>query len=307
MDAHTNKKIRDIIAPHFGYLKLYGKWVDNGTTVEEIEEFHNFVKSNRATIKKLKNPLIKYESLESVMKEINPLEQETDIVRTFKDGLNGNSRKIFTDIYDKHKSLFEELYNDPFKLKIFFRNSSKPQNEMEFLAHIRASIDFANDMKKVVNKIERNFDYLRTKNGAYLFKLNNNLLDLCPSTWCIHKSEQAFENEKSSRNLHSIWLLVDPYNDDDTRVVVGIDVNNDTDELLYMNTLNNRFTDNLPITSEEFFHITRSRLNRTKMVLDQELMDSILSEFLSTQVFEKVELESESLLAKALRGSRYDD
>lgn len=291
MTEKNIKDIREVIKPHFGHLSMYKKWFSNGgINLKDIEEFHNYTKSHKNIIKQLGHPLNKYNSYYKVMLDIHKIERDAEVQRIFKNGLNGASRKFFKDTYTEHKKSYMRLMKNDFRMEVFFRNSSKPHNLEDYLTHLKQSLHFSNDMAKLVQTIEDNYDHLRTNSGAYLFKLNSDMLNIVPTSWCIYQNNSEYEREIRDRDLNSIWLIVDPCEKRNERTIVGIDISNSNNDLLYMNTLNNRFTDNVPIKSEEFFRITRSRLNSKPNSND---VDNAIAEYVKQREIERLkELET---------------
>ena len=252
-------EIKKILSPHFGYLKLYLKWSET-CSIKKIEEFNNIIKDNKDIVKKLPKQLTSYKTYDSAFFDVYNIQKNIKIQRTFKDGLNSTSRKFFESTFKKYLPLYQELLNNEFKTKMFFRNSSKPKTESEYISYLRRVVRFDDSMKSLIERIESKFDYLRIKSGGYLFRLEPSMLDMVPAIWCIYNSEPTYYSEIRDRELNSIWLVVDPYHYNIDRRIVGIDVDKNRSGLLYMNSLNNRFTDNPPIETEEFFKITRTRL-----------------------------------------------
>ena len=295
-EKEIENEIKEIIKPHFGHLRLYKKWVVSGEMIlEDINEFNTYIRTQKNIIKKLGKPIHKYDSYYRIKLDISKVEKEESVRRLFRNGLNGSSRKFFNKTFEEYKRLYIRLSKDKFKLRVFFRNSSKPHTLDEFLIHLNQSLVFDNDMDDLINDVENNYDYLRVSNGAYLFELTKSLLHIVPTSWCIYQSESDYDREISNRNLHSIWLLIDPCEIDRERKIVGIDVPSIGNELLYMNTLNNRFTDNLPISSTEFFDITKNRLR--DRVRDEEINSMIshhLTQLLKEEETREGELEKEN-------------
>tara|TARA_R110000772_G_scaffold1210_2_gene4277 strand:- start:10668 stop:11612 length:945 start_codon:yes stop_codon:yes gene_type:complete len=311
MDSkELEKSIKEIIKPHFGHLHMYKKWYNNkDMSFDDIEEFHVYLKTHKNIIQKLSKPLNNYKSYYKAMLEISKVEKDEELKRLFKNGLNGSSRKFFRDTYNKYKRTYLRLSKNEFKLRVFFRNSSKPHTLNDYLLHLKRSLTFANDMLDLIKDIETNYDYIRTNNGAYLFELTSNILHIVPNSWCIYKSESEFIREKTSRDLNSIWLLIDPCETIDERKIVGIDVPNGSNDLLYMNTLNNRFTDDVPIGSNEFFRIAKHRLGNNKP--NQEEVSKAISEHLERlkeqaekDALERLKLEEKQ--GKTLLGRFFD-
>jgi hypothetical protein len=278
---NKKQKIKDILNPHFGYLNLYLKWSEK-VSINKIEEFNNFIKSNKELIKKLPKPLNSYNSYNSAISDIHRINKETKLKRLYKDNLNGTARKLFEKTFDTYKSSYLKLSKNPFKLEMFFRNSSKPKTIEEYSDYLKSVLKFDNNIIKIVQKIEKDIDYLRTSNGGYLFELKPEHLKMVPTTWCIHDSPSQLTSELTRAT--SIWLCVDPYNEKQSRRLVGIDymeseTKYDLEErkvkvadkryLLYMDSMNRRFEKNVPITEEEFFKITRSRLKSRLPDLEQ--------------------------------------
>lgn len=269
--------IKEIIKPHFGYLSMYQKWVMSGEMlVDDVEEFNDFVKKYKNIIRKLGKPLNNYNSYYRAMSDIVKLRKEEEVKRVFKDGLNGSSRQFFRKTFDTHKKLYMRLFKDDFKMQVFFRNSSKPHTIEDYIVHLERSLHFSSDMTDVIDRVEEKFDYVRTRNNAYLFELKESMLDMVPNTWCMYQSVSDYEREKRSRNLHSIWLLVDPYEQRNDRKIVGIDVPDDFGTILYMDSLNNRFTNDLPITEKEFYKLTDTMIDKPS----SEEIDFIVNSFL---------------------------
>lgn len=263
ISTEIEQSIKDIIKPHFGHLNMYKEWFNNNNnnmSLVDIEEFNNYQKTHKNIIQKLPQPLSMYKSYYKVMLDISKVEKDEELKRIFKNGLNGSSRKFFNDTYDSYKNSYLRLSKNDFKMRVFFRNSSKPHNLTDYLLHLKRSLSFANGMAELITDVENNYNYIRTNNGAYLFELTPSILHIVPNSWCIYRSESEFNREKTDRDLNSIWLLIDPCETDSERQIVGIDVPNCSNEILYMNTLNNRFTDNVPINNDEFFRITKGRL-----------------------------------------------
>ena len=271
MTEELEKQIRDLVAPHFGHVPLFKKW-SKEVSFKKISEIHNYMKSHQSNIKLLSNPINSY-SYYNVLSELLIIERETKLKRMFKDNLNGKSRKFFEKTFKDFYGMYSDLSNNDIKLKMFFRTSSKPQTMKEYIIYLVRIMSFNDDSNELIERIEDNFEHLITSNGGYLFKLEKEMLDIVPPTWCIYESETEYNREIKDRDLNSIWLLVDPFRKDETRMIVGIDVNEDKDSLLYMDTTNNRFTDNLPITDDEFFKITKDLLPRE----EKSLIHSIIS------------------------------
>lgn len=299
----TENAIREIIKPHFGHLKMYVKWVnDNEMTLDDVENFNTYIKSYKNIIKALSKPLNRYESYYDVMLEISHIEKDERIKRIFRNGLNGSSRKFFNETYEGNKRKYHRLSNDDFKLRVFFRNSSKPHNVQDYLIHLNQSLTFANDMSDLIKDVEDNYDYIRTDKGAYLFELTSDLLHIVPNSWCIYRSESDYNREILNRKLNSIWLLIDPHESNPERKIVGIDVQIHSDELLYMNTLNNRFSDNVPIYSEDFFrmagHRLRNRVTKKDVtdIIKEHLRNEKIKELEDEKLKSMVENQPESLM-----------
>lgn len=299
------ESIKEIIKPRFGYLNMYTKWINNGDMLlSDVAEFNAYVRTKKHIINKLSKPLIKFDTYYQAMLEISKIEKDEKLKRLFKNGLNGSSRKFFIKTYDNHKRSYAILAKDEFKLRVFFRNSSKPHNLNDYLLHLKKSLTFDNNLDDLIKDIEDNYDYIRTRNGAYLFELTKDLLHIVPNSWCIYESEEDYDREITNRNLHSIWLLVDPCETDDERTIVGIDVPQMGSDLLYMNTLNNRFDDDLPIYPDEFFQITKNRLrNRTT----QEDVDKLIADHLKMmkEIEKNKEREREEMMSNK-KGSLLD-
>jgi hypothetical protein len=271
----VENSIKEIIKPHFGYLSMYKKWVKaNSMTLQDVDDFNTYIKTHKNIIGKLPMQLNSYKSYYKAVLDISKVEKDEELKRIFKNGLNGSSRKFFNETYDEYKRSYSRLTKNEFKMRVFFRNSSKPHTINDYLIHLKRSLSFANGMADLIDDVETNYDYIRTRGDAYLFELTSNLLHIVPNSWCMYKSEEDYDREKESRNLNSIWLLIDPCETDDERQIVGIDVSDDHNDLLYMDTLNNRFTKNIPITSREFFEITKGRLRATRPT-DYEITEAL--------------------------------
>lgn len=311
---NIKEEIKKILAPHFGYLPLFMKWYDE-VGLKKLKEFHKYMDNNPSIIKALPQPLMKYDSYYEYLIDVITVEKTIKIRQKFRDGLNGKSRKFFDKTFKELFTKYEELFNNDIKLSMFFRTSSKPQSLPEYVKYVQKIIDFDDKLGKLIDQIEQKFDYLRTENGGYLIELKKPMLHIVPSTWCIHKNDSMFNSEKDGRNLNSIWLVIDPYNIDANRRMVGIDVTKDDfNNILYMDSLNNRFIDNPPITSKEFFKLTSHRLEDVSEIKfnaeDFDVMSDLLKEYQEEIIkvheeleqHEKENEESDSTLKRLLNG-----
>jgi len=242
---------------------MFTKWVMGSEMIlDDVHEFNEYIKSNKDLIRKLDTPLVNYKSYYNAMLDITKLRKEERVKKVFKDGLNGSSRKFFRKTFETHKKLYMRLHRNDFKMKVFFRNSSKPHTLNDYIIHLKRSLHFSSDMSGVIDRIEDKYNYIRTSKGAFIFELTEEMLDMVPNTWCMYNSSSDYDREKSNRNLHSIWLLLDPYEKRNDRKIVGIDVPDDFGTILYMDSLNNRFTDDVPVTEDEFYDLTKTMIDK---------------------------------------------
>lgn len=263
-------EIKEIIKPHFGYLKMYMNW---DVPLRKIREFHEMTKDAKDIVKKLPKPLISYTDYYEAISDIYLVQKITDVKRAFKDNLNGKSRKFFKEILDNKQMwlLHLDIYEDKQKLEMFFRTSSKPQTLSEYKEYAKSILKFDTTFSRTINRIEGNIQYLTTTSGAYLFKLNPKHLDMVPSNWCIYRNATDIENYIQSMNFYSIWLLVDPNNPIEHNRMVGIDVTREPKSLKFMNSLNQPIDttkEEAPISNEEFFNIARHKLEYEAFAID---------------------------------------
>jgi len=264
------EEIKEIIKPHFGYLKMYMNW---DVPLRKIGEFHEMTKDAKDVIKKLPKPLIEYTDYYEAIRDIYGVQKVTDVKRVFKDSLNGKSRKFFKEVLDNKQMwlLHLEVYENKQKLEMFFRTSSKPQTLDEYKEYVKSILKFDTTFSRTINRIESNIPYLTTTKGAYLFKLNPKDLDMVPSNWCIYRNTTDIEKYIQNMNFYSIWLLVDPNNPIPHNRMVGIDVTREPKSLNFMNSLNvpiDITKEEPPISNEEFFNIARHKLEYEAFSID---------------------------------------
>lgn len=283
-------KVKELLSPHFGYLPLFMKW-SKEVSFKKLEEIHVYLGTHKNSIKQLPKPLSTYNYYDA-LSELLKIDTTLKLKKTFKDGLNGKSRRFFEKTFEEKREKYEELIDNEIKLKLFFRTSSKPQTMEEYDKYLDKVLSYNDSSEQVISRIEDEFDYLRTSDGGYLFKLEKDMLDMVPPSWCIHNSVTEYEREIRDRELNSIWILVNPFTSDETRMMVGIDANKDLNTLLYMDTTNNRFKDDVPIDKKEFYHITRSRLDDTDAKRKKELQ-KILNDQMAIVMREREGMESQ--------------
>jgi hypothetical protein len=272
------EEIKKIIEPHFGYLKLYLSW---NVSLDKIEEFHQITKTDKEIVKRLPKPLNEYTSYGIAIRDILRLKKDTELKRLFKDGLNGKSRSFFKNTItdSKLRKKYEYLSNNKQKLEMFFRTSSKPQTIEDYIKYISDVISFDDTFINIVNRIEDKIDYITAEDGAYVFKLKDEYLNMVPSCWCIYNNPHELKSWSESQQYDSIWLVVNPYHKNPHRRMVGVDIHKDYKTIEYMDSLNDRITDSdIPISRDEFFKIARNRLSNKEIDLGDKFTQDMLDD-----------------------------
>lgn len=279
----TKEEIKEIIKPHFGYLKLYLKWE---LSIDKVKEFHNITKTDKNIIKKLSKPLNEYPSYETATHDINKIKEDVNLKRFFKDRLNGLSRSFFKNTIDDPsiRKKYEYLYNNKQVSEMFFRTSSKPQSIEDYIKYIDDVISFDISFVNIVNRIENDIDYITAVDGAYVFKLRAEYLDMVPGIWCIYNDPEYFETWKESQGYDSIWLVVNPIHKNPHRRMVGVDIHKDLDTIEYMDSRNDRILDkDIPITHSEFFKIARNRIIDRQIDFTDQVNQDMLNDIIKAR------------------------
>lgn len=287
---NIKEEIREIIKPHFGYLKKYTVW-GKDVGVSKIRILHNFVKRNKDLIKSLPKPINNYDTYENLMKDIDYVKKEKKVNRIFKDNLNGNSRKIFRSTYSAYKDLYHKIVEKKFNLELFIRNSSKPKTKFEFLDYLEECINYDNDSIRLRERIENEFDFIKLDDGRYIFKLDKEALDIVPVSWCIYNDPGTFEGYEDM--YHSIWVLFNPDGDNVGRMY-GINVDKTLKQLYFQNSMNH--PESNVISVEDF--------------MDYTMMEGVnvinINSFMSDENFKK-QIETESEEMERLREEQEND